>query len=496
VRERSLQVARRSALPILGGALVAASLPPIGIWPLAIAGVAILSRCLEGMRWGSRLLTGLCAGLGQFALSLLWALHFSSAGYVVLVVAESLFVALACALTPPGRGRVPALVGLLVLAEFARQTWPFGGLPMGGIALGQAAGPLAQAARLGGPLLVAGVTYLAGIAVGELARRPSMRSIAGLVALLVAGGFVLGGVLAPDGGPNLKTVSVAVVQGGGKRGLDQLQVPASVVYQAALSPTEQLAGNTQLVLWPEDVVSLAGPLAGSPEEKTLAALSHRLHTTLLAGVTVPVGTSGFLNEIVAFGPKGTIVAVFEKVHRVPFGEYVPFRGFFKHFANLSDIPRDAVPGHGSGMISTPAGPLAVLVSYEVFYPDRARSGVRAGGELIVVPTNTSSYSSDQAPAQEVAASRLQAISEGRYVLQAAPTGYSAVIDADGNVLTRSDLSAEDVIETKVPLRKGSTPYEQWGDLPLLVLSGLAALAGWALAWRDQRARQVPEPVTR
>jgi apolipoprotein N-acyltransferase len=496
MKDRLLRIARRSALPLVGGALVAASLPPIGIWPLAIAGVAILSRCLEGMRWGSRLLAGLCAGLGQFALGLLWALHFSAAGYVVLVVAESLFVTVACTVTPPGRGRVPALVGLLTLAEYARQSWPFGGLPMGGIALGQAGGPLAQAARLGGPVLVAGVTCLAGVAVGELARRPSMRCVPGLVALVLAGGFVLGGVLAPDGGPNLKTVSVAVVQGGGKRGLDQLQVPASVVYQAALSPTEHLASDPQLVLWPEDVVSLAGPLAGSPEEKTLAGLSRRLHTTLLAGVTVPVGSTRFLNEIVAFGPQGTIVAVFEKVHRVPFGEYVPFRGFFQHFANLGDIPRDAVPGTGSGMISTSAGPLAVLVSYEVFYPDRARSGVRAGGELIVVPTNTSSYSSDQAPSQEVAASRLQAISEGRYLLQAAPTGYSAVIDAHGNVLARSQLSAEDVIETTVPLRKGSTPYEQWGDLPLLVLAGLAALAGWALAWRDQRSRQVPKPVTR
>jgi apolipoprotein N-acyltransferase len=493
--DRLLQIARRSILPLLGGALIAASLPPIGIWPLAIAGVALISRCLEGMRWASRLGAGLCAGLGQFALGLLWALHFSTAGYVVLVVAESLFVAVACTLTPPGRGRVAGLVGLLTLAEFGRQSWPFGGLPMGGIALGQAGGPLAQAARLGGPVLIAAVTYLTGVAVGELARRPSMRSVPGLVALLVAAGFVLGGVLAPDGGPNLATISVAVVQGGGQRGLDQLQVPASVVYQAALTPTEHLAGAPQLVLWPEDVVSLQGRLVGSPEEKTLAALSRRLHTTLLAGVTVPVGSTQFLNEIVAFGPKGTIVALFEKVHRVPFGEYVPFRGFFKHFANLSDIPRDAIPGTGSGMISTPAGPLAVLVSYEVFYPDRARSGVRAGGELIVVPTNTSSYSSDQAPAQEVAASRLQAISEGRYVLQAAPTGYSAVIDADGNVLTRSSLSAEDVIETKVPLRKGSTPYEQWGDLPLLVLSGLGALAGWALAWRDQRARRTAKPVT-
>ena len=97
-----------------------------------------------------------------------------------------------------------------------------------------------------------------------------------------------------------------------------------------------------------------------------------------------------------------------------------------------------------------------------------------------MPTNTSSYSSEQAPAQEIAASRLQAIEEGRYVLQAAPTGYSAVIDNDGHVEARTPLSSEQVITTSVPLLNGSTWYERFGDEPVL-LAALAMLAlGWAL----------------
>ena len=78
--------------------------------------------------------------------------------------------------------------------------------------------------------------------------------------------------------------------------------------------------------------------------------------------------------------------VFEKVHRVPFGEYVPFRGLFSHLANLDAVPRDAIPGRGSGLMRTPAGPLGILVSYEVFFADRGRSSVRAGAQLLVVPT--------------------------------------------------------------------------------------------------------------
>jgi apolipoprotein N-acyltransferase len=66
---------------------------------------------------------------------------------------------------------------------------------------------------------------------------------------------------------------------------------------------------------------------------------------------------------VAWGPTGHVVGVFEKVHRVPFGEYVPFRSFFAHFADLSGVPTDAVPGDGTGLMRTPAGPLGLMVSF-------------------------------------------------------------------------------------------------------------------------------------
>jgi apolipoprotein N-acyltransferase len=241
-----------------------------------------------------------------------------------------------------------------------------------------------------------------------------------------------------------------------------------------------------LVVWPEDVVALGQPLEGSPQAAQLSEIARVLHATLVAGITEPVGTTRFRNEIVAYSPSGALVAVFEKVHRVPFGEYVPWRSFFSHLANLGAIPRDAIAGHGSGMIATPVGPLAVLVSYEVFFPDRGRSGVRAGGQLIVLPTNTSSYSSEQAPSQEIAASRLQAIEEGRDLLQAAPTGYSAVVDNHGDVLRQTRLSVSAVLRATVPLRDGATLYEQAGDVPTVSLALCAVLAGWVLALVERR----------
>jgi apolipoprotein N-acyltransferase len=504
-------LARRFAVALLGGVAVAGSLPPFGFWPLAFLGVALLYLALEAASMRRRLWLGLGFGIGQYAIGLYWAVQFSAAGFVVLVLFEAAFLAIACAACPPGRGRLLALPAWLTLAMWARDHWPFGGLPLGGMALGAVGGPLAPLARLGGPALLVLGTCAAGSGLGallawllgrsgaepwphpaEASPRPTAL-VPGVAAIAFVVVLAALGAVAPSGGPDVRSISFAIVQGGGKRGLDQLEVPSSVVYEAALRPTLKLRPPIDLVLWPEDVVGLTRPLAGSPEKAELAQLARRLHTTLIAGITEPVGRTRFKNFVAAFGPSGRIVARYEKVHRVPFGEYVPDRSFFSHFANLKDIPRNAIPGHGTGEISTPAGPLAVTISFEVFFPARGRSAVRAGGELMVVPTNTSSYKLSQAPTQEIAASRLQAISEGRYLLQAAPTGFSAVVTPSGAVLHRSALSVQDVIEGRVPLRDGATIFERIGTDPILWLS-LALAALGTLADRRSKGRQRPAPV--
>ena len=484
--------------------LVSVSLPPFGLWPLALAGVAVLAWSLWDRSIGGRAAAGFLAGIGQFSIGLAWADKFTLLGYGALVILHSAMFAVACALVPRGPARVPALAALLTLAEWLRERWPFGGVPPGGIALGQVGGPLLGTARIGGTVLLVGVVYLTGSAIVDLAAHglrpyrshaggPPQGLIAPCMSLTVVIALAIWGAFAADGGLPVRTLHVAVVQGGGRRGLSDQQVPAPVVYAAALRATMTVRPPVDLVLWPEDVVALGRPLAGSPEAAQLAGIARSLHTTLVAGVTEPVGTTRFRNEIVAYSPSGDLVAVFEKVHRVPFGEYVPWRSFFSHLANLQAIPRDAIVGHGSGMMATPAGPVAVLVSYETFFPDRGRSGVRAGGQIILVPTNTSSYSSAQAPAQELAASRLQAVEEGRDLLQAAPTGYSAIVDNLGDVLQQTSLSSPAVLRANVPLRDGATLYERVGDLPTVILALCAALAAWMLGCRGAPPPKAEEP---
>jgi len=496
---------------LAAGICLALSLPPWGWWPLAYLGSAVLYWRLGGLGLRARLLAGWVAGLGLFGLGLFWIESFNWYGAVVLVLAEALTMALAAALVPATRGRLPAFVGAFTLCEALRMVWPFGGLPVGGVFLGQADGPVLAVARLGGPLLMTAVVWLIGGAAaqlvaaavsrwrrrGEVAAGPSVAGVvvAAVVGLVLGALLVGAGALAPDGGSPVGHVRVAAVQGGGRRGVSKAEVPTADVFAAQVAATGLLGPRwtagplhplRQLVVWPEDVISLDQSLAGSPQARAMSRLAVSLHSTVVAGVTVTVSTTAFRNEVVAWGPDGRIVAVFEKTHRVPFGEYVPYRGFFAHFASLSAVPLDAIPGHGTGLMVTPAGPLGVLVSYDVFYPGLGRTAVAAGARLLVVPTNTSSYAASNLPTQEVAAARVQAVANGRDLVQAAPTGYSTVVDNRGHVGLRTHLGARQVLVTAVSLRTGSTPYLVAGDLPVLLAAGLALAAGWVAEARGRR----------
>jgi apolipoprotein N-acyltransferase len=530
---------------ILAGVGLALSLPPWGFWILAFPAAGLLWWRLGGLRPRSRMWAGWLAGLGCFVPGLMWARAFTVAGAIVLVVIEALFPALACLFVPsrPIGARALAYPAALTMAEAARMSWPFGGLPLGGVFLGQAGGPVLGVARLGGPLLLTAAVFTGGVAVAGLAQviataatrtrtgtraekwlgtqkwgpraESSTGHESGRASLVLVGSVALVAVVlisviadhAPDGGPARGTLTAAAVQGGGVRGFRKSQVDPAIVLAAQYAATARMQqidhGHApQLVLWPEDVVSLSAPLDGSTAERSLSQLAVTLHSTLVVGLTENVSTTAFRNEMVAWGPNGTIVSRFEKVHRVPFGEYVPYRGFFEHLADLSSVPLDAIPGTGTGLLPTPAAPLGALVSFEVFYADRGRSSVRAGAQVLIVPTNTSSYSTSQVPTQEIAAAEIQAVEQGRDLIQAAPTGLSGVVDHRGRLLHRSTLGTQQVIFATLDRRTGETLYVRYGDTPVLALAGLGLVGGWIMYARESRRRhgitdeRVSEPTNR
>lgn len=476
----------RTAAAAAAGLCVWASLPPRGWWWAAPLGVALLAGALHGRRARDRFLLGGMTGLALFGAGLWWVTSFNAAGYVVLALVEAGLWALAALITPPRRGLVLGLPAALVLAEAARARWPLGGFPLASPALGQVDGPLAPAASVGGPLLVTALLALAGTGLVALwMRRTRPWRGAGAVALVVAAAALA--PLAPVG-EDIRASRVAAVQGGGPRGIPAVVSDAAAVFDRHMEASGQLASApVDLVVWPEGAVSVDGPVRDAPHGSALSALARSLDATLVAGVTESAPGGRFRNAAVAWSPDGEIIARYEKVHRVPFGEYIPAREFLSRFVDkVSLVPRDAIPGTGPGMLATPAGRLGVAISYEVFFSRLTREAVRAGGSVLLVPTNAASFTGPVVPAQELAAARLRAIETGRNLVQVAPTGYSAVIDHEGRVRARSGLEEPAVLQETVRLRRGSTWYVRLGDAPVIAAALLVLVASTVRAARPVR----------
>ncbi len=501
-------------LGAFGAGLVAAlSLPPLGFWPMAVVGLGAFYSIVTRVNLAQRLAVGAAFSAGFFGFTLWWIISFNLAGWFLMIAMAATFISIASGFVPnrssvPSRlTRIAGFTSALALADALRWLWPFGGVPVGSLPLGQAGSPLSPTARVGGPVLLEICLYASSAALAELTdflirpRNGPVARIPGTVARIPADGphddlpgpepipppslpsparsigiapaavllavtaIVAVSTEAPTGGPIFGKRLVAVVQGGGVRGLRAINSDAETVYLNHLDPTESLKKGPSLILWPEDVVALGGPIKGSPQAAQLGDISKRMGATLIAGVTEIVSATQFRNAAVAFGPSGRIIGRYDKVHRVPFGEYVPLRSLVRHFVNLSAVPRDAIPGKGPGILRTPAGNFGVMISFEVMFQNRARAAVEAGGEAFLVPTNDSSYSSSQVPSEEVAGDKLRAIEEGRYLVQAAPTGYSDFISPTGVVLYRSQLGKQQVKEIWVPLLKGRTWYSKLGDMP-------------------------------
>ena len=457
---------------LLAGLLLTSSVPPFGWWALGLAGAALLADTLIRVDgWRMRLLAGAAAGLTLYAVGWFWMSEFSAPGYVVAVFVE--LAILAAASLTVARGRLWAFPAALVLAEYVRDHFPFGGVPLAGLPLGQVGGPLAPAARLGGQLLV--VALIGGVAVAAVAAL-QQRFVYAAVALVLVIAAAVGGD-ASGGTHRTGTLVAAAVQGGGKRGLRAIYGDPAQVFLAQLRASTKVETPVDLVVWPEDVIDVEH-VRGSPQAAAVGRVAQDVNATVVAGIVEDSGPDHFANAALAWAPDGNVVARYDKVHRVPYGEYIPFRGLVKHLANLDAVPRDAVAGHGPGVLHTGAGRLGVAISYEVFFADRARIAVRHGAEVMLVPTNASSFSTGQVPAQELAAGRLRAMETGRWVVQSAPTGYSAVVTPHGKVLAHTDLGAQQVIQHTIERRAGQTPATRLGDFPALValLAAAAAVA--------------------
>ena len=470
---------------LTAGVFIGASMPPWGWWPLAPAGIALWIHLLGGRRRRSRVAVSWLVSLTWFGPSTLWMYQLTPPGYVLGVLfGWGAMVAVIGAVCPADQRRIVVLPAMIVLFEWFHMHAPFGGVPLSLLAYSQTRAPLLAVARLGGGLLLTGAVAAVGAALYLVAvkrPRPAL-AVLGVVAVVA-----IGGATWPTGIAT-RTVRLAGVQGGGPQDTRYTAAEATLVYQRHLEATRSITGPVDLVVWPENAINITGTFADHPYRQELAREARRIGAPIMVGVVEDAGPKNFVNYVVVVNPDGSLTGRYDKVRRVPFGEYVPLRFLFDPIAGAELPARDQIPGRGTAMVPTSAGPMAVVVSWEVFFGRRVREGVRAGGQVVLNPTNGSSYWLTQVQTQQVAASQLRAVESGSWLMQVSPTGFSAFVSPDGTVSQRTSVSERAIIQRTVPRLTATTPAQALGDVPALVL------AVGALAWMvlDGRRRRRPE----
>lgn len=471
-----------ASLGALGaGGLLCLSLPPFGWWPLAFLGLVGLDRLVAGQPAATRFRRGWLVAMGCFVPSLSWMTALTVPGYLVACVGYAAMLGAGVAAAPPGRGRWLALIGTWTLAELVRWSWPFGGVPLANLAIGQVAGPLAPVVRIGGAVLLLAATVAVGQALAAATRR-AWRPAAGLLGAVA---ILVGLAAIAPRGHVVDRAEVALVQGGGPQGTRKSETGVVAPFERHVAATDDVVASPDLVVWPEDVIDTDEAFVDHPWFDEVAAIAERLGSPMVVGTVEGAGEERFRNAVVLVGPDGAAQGRYDKVHRVPFGEYVPLRGLLEPLAGDALPGRDALPGQGLNVLDVPGrvGRVTSPISWEVFFPDRTREGVEAGARLVLNPTNGSSFTGTIVQSQQVASSRMRALETGRWVLQVAPTGFSAVVDDHGRVLERSAISERRVLQRTVELREGLTPYARWGNGPGLAVVAVCIGAGWALERR-------------
>ena len=276
------------------------------------------------------------------------------------------------------------------------------------------------------------------------------------------------------------------MQGGGAQGTRKTDAGVIEVFERHVEATALVKPPIDVVVWPEDVIDTDEDFADDPWADVVGALARGLDSPMIVGTVEGAGPDAFRNAAVLVDASGAVIQRYDKVHRVPFGEYVPLRSLLEPLAGDALPDRDALIGELPGYLDVPGrvGRVAVPVSWEIFFPDRTREGVQAGAGLVLNPTNGSSFTGTIVQTQQVASSRMRAIETGRWVAQVSPTGFTAVIDDQGQVVVRSAVSEQRVIQQTVELRDGLTIYTRLGNLPGVLAALVLIVAGWAVERRS------------
>jgi len=299
-------------------------------------------------------------------------------------------------------------------------------------------------------------------------------SIAGWGSFRVARGELAGGATA---------VRVALVQGN----VEQRQKMAAAagdrrsaadIFDDYLRMTrEAIAQGTDLIVWPESATPFIFETERTAAEPIRRIARDARVPILFGSDQIDRGVpTRYYNSAYLVRADGSTGEAYRKMHLVPFGEYVPLKRLLFFAAPLVEAVSDFSAGESAVLMSIEGHLISTAICYEVVYPDLVRRFVAAGSELLTTITNDAWFGNTSAPYQHFAQASMRAIENGRYLIRAANTGISGVVDPYGRVLVESRLFEPAVVTGTVYYRTERTLYTRIGD----AFAYFAALATVAL----------------
>jgi apolipoprotein N-acyltransferase len=519
---------RRGAFATLLGALSMLAFAPVHAWPVLFLTFGGLVWLLDGCHAAhdsrsERLkcagVVGFWFGFGYFFAGLYWIAeaflveplrHGWLLPFVMTALpgGMALFFAVACALAMllwlPGAGRVFALAITLGLAEFARGH-VLTGLPWNLIGYGILGPlPLMQLASLVGVyalsllavILFAAPAALFAPARSGLAGGKGTAALAFLFMLLLGLGYVWGERRLAAAPHDSTGVRLRIVQANVDQAEKWRPENSAEIFDDYLDLTKSAGlDRVDIVIWPETAVPFL--LDDAPDALLAIGAALPEGTSLLVGsarlveerdAQGPLEAQRVYNSLLAVDHQGRIAGVYDKIHLVPFGEFLPFQDFLESlgFMQLTGVRGGFSAGAGSGLLSIAGAPPArALICYEIIFPDEiAAQGARPGWLINV--TNDAWFGSSAGPYQHFHQAQVRAVEQGLPVARAANTGISAVVDPYGRILAEIGLGAKGIIDIELPKVGPTTTYVQFGitlEIAVLVLGFL----GW-IAWRVQLFR--------
>ncbi|WP_375456106.1 apolipoprotein N-acyltransferase [uncultured Methylobacterium sp.] len=524
---RLLRGWRRLGVGFLAGAFGALAMPPFGLLPaLAVSlvlavwlvdgavgargrvGARLIPCALVGWAWGFGYLVAGLWWLGSAFLveadAFLWALPLGVVGLpLMLGLFYAAGFAVAGLLWRRGPARIAGLAFGLSGAEWARGH-VFTGFPWNtlGMALGQDLRLMQSAAAVGlyGLTLLA-VLVCAAPATLATGSHPRSRFGPSAAAAIVLAAMALHGAarVPPEAAPTVAGVRLRLVQPNlpqdAKFRPENRQDIVDRYVALSRRPPEDGGAVPTHIVWPESAFPFLiqrDPAALAQVGAGLGPGQHLITGAARAEEPLPGERLRFFNAILAIEPGGRIADSYDKVHLVPFGEYLP-APLDAGLRTLGLRQFVAVPGGfsagslaGQRILTVPGlPPVAATICYEAIFPG-AILPAGAGGEppgLILNVTNDAWFGDTPGPRQHLAQARLRAVEEGLPLVRDANTGISAVIDPHGRVTARLPLEREAVLDADLPAPiLGGTLYHRAGDGPFAAMLA-ACLAGTLLSRR-------------